>query len=56
VSDAKRVLHVKGRRSVRATEVELSWKAFNQGDVFIIEIENVRRMLLDNNLLMELIK
>ena len=41
VSEVKRILHLKGRRSVRATEVELDWSALNQGDVFIIEIENV---------------
>ncbi|CAK8673662.1 gelsolin-like [Clavelina lepadiformis] len=40
ISDVKRLLHVKGRRSVRATEVEMSWKSFNQGDIFIVEVEN----------------
>lgn len=40
VSDVKRLLHVKGRRSVRATEVEMNWKSFNQGDIFIVEVEN----------------
>nr|AAO63152.1 gelsolin [Anableps anableps] len=29
-------LHVKGRRTVRATEVLLSWGSFNKGDCFII--------------------
>uniref|UniRef100_A0A3P8U7Q9 Scinderin like a n=1 Tax=Amphiprion percula TaxID=161767 RepID=A0A3P8U7Q9_AMPPE len=34
----KRLLHVKGRRTVRATEVELSWSSFNRGDCFIIDL------------------
>ncbi|XP_030583511.1 scinderin like a [Archocentrus centrarchus] len=34
----KRLLHLKGRRPVRATEVELSWKSFNKGDCFIIDL------------------
>jgi len=40
VNEIKRVLHIKGRRSVRATEVDMSWSSFNQGDCFIIEIDN----------------
>nr|AAB61682.1 ADSEVERIN [Mus musculus] len=35
---AKRLLHVKGRRVVRATEVPLSWESFNKGDCFIIDL------------------
>ncbi|KAK1334869.1 hypothetical protein QTO34_004440 [Cnephaeus nilssonii] len=35
---AQRLLHVKGRRVVRATEVPLSWHSFNQGDCFIIDL------------------
>ncbi|XP_003896307.1 adseverin [Papio anubis] len=35
---AKRLLHVKGRRVVRATEVPLSWDSFNKGDCFIIDL------------------
>ncbi|XP_075877089.1 scinderin like b [Nelusetta ayraudi] len=34
----KRLLHVKGRRAIRATEVDLSWKSFNKGDCFIIDL------------------
>ncbi|XP_019489259.1 PREDICTED: adseverin [Hipposideros armiger] len=35
---AHRLLHVKGRRVVRATEVPLSWNSFNKGDCFIIDL------------------
>uniref|UniRef100_A0A665WM95 Macrophage-capping protein n=1 Tax=Echeneis naucrates TaxID=173247 RepID=A0A665WM95_ECHNA len=36
--NVKRLLHVKGRRMIRATEVELSWSSFNKGDCFIIDL------------------
>ncbi|XP_017335785.1 scinderin like a [Ictalurus punctatus] len=36
--DVKRLLHVKGRRVIRATEVPLSWTSFNRGDCFIIDL------------------
>ncbi|XP_032094038.1 adseverin [Thamnophis elegans] len=35
---AQRLLHIKGRRVVRATEVPLSWQNFNKGDCFIIDL------------------
>ncbi|XP_040208198.1 adseverin-like [Rana temporaria] len=35
---AKRLLHVKGRRVIRATEVPFSWSSFNTGDCFIIDV------------------
>ncbi|OCT75724.1 adseverin [Xenopus laevis] len=35
---ARRLLHIKGRRVVRATEVPLSWSSFNTGDCFIIDV------------------
>uniref|UniRef100_H2ZS54 Scinderin n=1 Tax=Latimeria chalumnae TaxID=7897 RepID=H2ZS54_LATCH len=35
---AQRLLHIKGRRVVRATEVPLSWDSFNQGDCFIVDL------------------
>lgn len=38
----KRLLHVKGRRAIRATEVDFSWKSFNKGDCFIIDLGEVR--------------
>lgn len=41
----KRLLHVKGRRAIRATEVDLSWKSFNKGDCFIIDLGEVRWVL-----------
>uniref|UniRef100_A0A8C6U163 Scinderin like b n=1 Tax=Neogobius melanostomus TaxID=47308 RepID=A0A8C6U163_9GOBI len=37
-ADVKRLLHVKGRRIVRATEVELTWNSFNKGDCFILDL------------------
>ncbi|XP_041527539.1 advillin [Microtus oregoni] len=36
--DGKRLLHVKGKRNVRATEVEMSWDSFNRGDVFLLDL------------------
>ncbi|XP_074051497.1 scinderin [Macrotis lagotis] len=35
---AERLLHIKGRRVVRATEVPFSWDSFNKGDCFIIDL------------------
>ncbi|XP_061097658.1 scinderin like b [Conger conger] len=37
-TSVKRLLHVKGRRSIRATEVDLSWGSFNTGDCFIVDL------------------
>lgn len=39
--NVKRLLHVKGRRSIRATQVNLNWSSFNQGDCFIIDLGEV---------------
>uniref|UniRef100_A0A671RMR6 Macrophage-capping protein n=1 Tax=Sinocyclocheilus anshuiensis TaxID=1608454 RepID=A0A671RMR6_9TELE len=36
--DVKRLLHIKGRRAIRATEVEMSWSSFNKGDCFIVDL------------------
>ncbi|XP_035517512.1 advillin [Morone saxatilis] len=36
--DVKRLLHVKGKKRVIAKEVEMSWKSFNLGDVFLLDI------------------
>ncbi|KAM6977670.1 advillin [Aplochiton taeniatus] len=33
-----RLLHVKGRKHVTATEVEVSWNSFNTGDVFLLDM------------------
>ncbi|KAM4534393.1 villin-1 isoform 1-T1 [Odontesthes bonariensis] len=33
-----RLLHIKGRKQVTATEVEVSWKSFNNGDIFLLDI------------------
>ena len=40
----QRVLKVKGRRVVRATEVPVSWESFNQGDSFILDLGEVRQV------------
>ena len=37
-SHVKRLLHIKGKRNVKAREVKFSWDSFNQGDSFIIDI------------------
>uniref|UniRef100_UPI00398E7806 scinderin-like n=1 Tax=Pristiophorus japonicus TaxID=55135 RepID=UPI00398E7806 len=36
-TDVKRLLHVKGKRNVRASEVPFTWASFNNGDCFIID-------------------
>lgn len=36
----QRLLQVKGRRVVRATEVPVSWDSFNKGDCFILDLGN----------------
>lgn len=38
---AERLLHIKGRRVVRANEVPLTWNSFNSGDCFIIDLGSV---------------
>ncbi|XP_048395200.1 scinderin-like [Stegostoma tigrinum] len=35
--NVKRLLHVKGRRNVRAYEVPFKWSSFNNGDCFLID-------------------
>ncbi|KAG8443075.1 hypothetical protein GDO86_011771 [Hymenochirus boettgeri] len=35
---AQRLLHIKGRRVIRATEVPLNWTSFNSGDCFIVDL------------------
>uniref|UniRef100_A0A8B9VD29 Gelsolin-like domain-containing protein n=1 Tax=Anas zonorhyncha TaxID=75864 RepID=A0A8B9VD29_9AVES len=37
----KRLLHVKGKKHVTATEVALSWDSFNKGDVFLLDLGKV---------------
>uniref|UniRef100_A0AAQ5X3W1 HP domain-containing protein n=1 Tax=Amphiprion ocellaris TaxID=80972 RepID=A0AAQ5X3W1_AMPOC len=39
--DVKRLLHVKGKKRVIAKEVEMSWKSFNLGDVFLLDIGKI---------------
>ncbi|XP_059200068.1 scinderin like b isoform X1 [Centropristis striata] len=36
--NVKRLLHIKGRRAIRATEVAMNWSSFNKGDCFIIDL------------------
>ena len=50
-SDVKRLLHVKGRRSVRATEVEMHWKNFNEGDIFIVENGNASYFSINSRII-----
>ncbi|XP_074055360.1 villin-like protein isoform X2 [Macrotis lagotis] len=37
----QRLLHVKGKKPVSATEVDLSWDSFNKGDVFLLDLGKV---------------
>ncbi|XP_020640277.3 advillin [Pogona vitticeps] len=39
--DVNRLLHVKGKRNVMATEVERSWDSFNVGDVFLLDLGKI---------------
>ncbi|XP_074258914.1 advillin isoform X1 [Saimiri boliviensis] len=39
--NVKRLLHVKGKRNIRATEVEMNWDSFNRGDVFLLDLGKV---------------
>ncbi|KAJ6628991.1 hypothetical protein lerEdw1_014697, partial [Lerista edwardsae] len=41
VYNVKRLLHVKGKRHVRAAEVEMSWDSFNVGDVFLLDLGKI---------------
>ncbi|KAM5280060.1 villin-like protein [Ctenodactylus gundi] len=37
----QRLLHIRGRKHVSATEVELSWNSFNKGDIFLLDLGKV---------------
>ncbi|XP_077769707.1 advillin isoform X1 [Canis aureus] len=39
--NVRRLLHVKGKSHIRATEVEVSWDSFNRGDVFLLDLGKV---------------
>uniref|UniRef100_H2ZGB1 Gelsolin-like domain-containing protein n=1 Tax=Ciona savignyi TaxID=51511 RepID=H2ZGB1_CIOSA len=39
--DVRRLLHVKGRKTVTATEVEFAWTSFNLGDVFLVDLGKI---------------
>lgn len=41
--EVRRLLQVKGRHVVRATEVPVSWQSFNKGDTFILDLGEVRQ-------------
>uniref|UniRef100_A0A7N4NMP9 Villin like n=1 Tax=Sarcophilus harrisii TaxID=9305 RepID=A0A7N4NMP9_SARHA len=37
----QRLLHIKGKKPVTATEVDLTWDSFNKGDVFLLDLGKV---------------
>uniref|UniRef100_A0AAY4ESV5 Gelsolin n=1 Tax=Denticeps clupeoides TaxID=299321 RepID=A0AAY4ESV5_9TELE len=37
-SEVRRLLHVRGRRIIRAAEVHVCWESFNHGDCFILDL------------------
>nr|XP_020141080.1 villin-like protein isoform X3 [Microcebus murinus] len=41
VFNIQRLLHIRGRKHVSATEVELSWNSFNKGDIFLLDLGRV---------------
>ncbi|GCB79531.1 hypothetical protein scyTo_0019559, partial [Scyliorhinus torazame] len=41
IYNVRRLLHVKGKKTVTATEVEMSWGSYNLGDVFLLDIGKV---------------
>ncbi|XP_069771040.1 advillin [Narcine bancroftii] len=41
VYNIQRLLHVKGKKNITATEVDLSWNSFNKGDVFLLDMGKV---------------
>ncbi|XP_037135577.1 villin-1 isoform X1 [Syngnathus acus] len=36
-----RLLHVKGRKHITATEVDVAWSSFNTGDIFLLDMGNL---------------
>ncbi|XP_034508560.1 macrophage-capping protein [Ambystoma mexicanum] len=38
ISQIKKLYVVKGKKNIRATEVDLSWASFNKGDCFILDL------------------
>ncbi|KAL5262308.1 hypothetical protein ACHWQZ_G007886 [Mnemiopsis leidyi] len=36
----KKLYHIKGRRKVRITQTEVSWRSLNEGDVFVLECKD----------------
>ncbi|XP_031199965.1 villin-like protein isoform X2 [Mastomys coucha] len=39
--NVQRLLHIRGRKHVTATEVALSWNSFNKGDIFLLDLGKV---------------
>lgn len=37
----QRLYQIKGKRNIRAKEVEMSWSSFNKGDCFILDLGEV---------------
>lgn len=40
-ASVQRLYQIKGKRNIRAKEVELSWSSFNKGDCFILDLGEV---------------
>lgn len=40
-SKVRRLLRVKGKRNVVPGEVEMSWKSFNHGNVFLLDLGKI---------------
>jgi len=41
IGPVKHLYQVKGKKNIRAREVELSWGSFNKGDCFILDLGEV---------------
>ncbi|XP_060036593.1 villin-like protein isoform X2 [Erinaceus europaeus] len=41
IYNIQRLLHIRGRKHVSATEVELSWNSFNTSDIFLLDLGKV---------------
>lgn len=44
----QRLYQIKGKRNIRAKEVELAWSSFNKGDCFILDLGEVRAGTVEN--------
>lgn len=39
--NVRRLLHIRGKKHMSATEVELSWNSFNKDDIFLLDLGKV---------------